>query len=304
MQKATFIIHGKLKSKKKLQNEISEVFSNCLTFNFLFTDINDGALKVTKDAITDGSEIIIICGGDGSINEMVNGYFTSSFDSNIVFGVLPYGTGNDFAKSLKVTTDLHKLKSNILNKSILEVDVFNMNFFNLKKKNDNRFFINISDIGIGGHVAENIATNKSFLSPNLKYFKAILASFFKYKKKKVSLTTDKFDWKGIAMSICMANGRYFGSGLCIAPDAKLNDENLQITLLGNVSIIDYLLNLGTVKKGNKIKHSEVFYKNAKNCKIESLEDTECPIDMDGEFIGFTPIEVNLHDKKMKFLCEN
>lgn len=105
------------------------------------------------------------------------------------------------------------------------------------------------------------------------------------------------------MSLCMANGKFFGSGMCIAPTASLNDKLLELIIIGDVSIIDYLKNLSRVKKGLKIEHKEVFYETVKSCKIKSLEKTECPIDMDGEFIGFTPIEVKLHSKSIFFFSD-
>ncbi len=300
MQKATFIIHGKLRFQKKLKNKITKVFSDILDITFKETEQEFGAKKLTAQAIKKGAKIIIICGGDGSINEMVNGYFETKKDNNIFFGIIPKGTGNDFAKSLKISKKLEDLKQLIIQKKTIAVDVYNMDFTNLKQQKENRYFINISDIGIGGSVSEIIANSSKLLGSNLSYFKAIVTSFAKFKKQKVKLTSKIFNWEGAVMSLCMANGKYFGSGMCIAPEAELSNQKLQLTILGDISLLDYIKNLGNLKKGLKIKHPEVFYTQVESCKIESLEAKECPIDMDGEFIGFTPLQVDLAERKILF----
>lgn len=301
MQKITFIIHGKLKIDK-LKKNISKVFKD-FDLSFAITSKENGAIEATKQAIKKNADIIIICGGDGSINEVVNGYLKTETEKEIKFGILPMGTGNDFVKTLKVSNDLEKLKQSILQNQVAEVNIFKMKFTNLQNELESRFFINVSDIGIGGYVAETISKSSNFLGSNLTYFKAIVTSFLKYKKQKISLTSSTLNWQGSILSLCMANGKYFGSGLCIAPNANINDKKLQITILGDVSLLDYLKNIGNLKKSKFITHPEVQYTYVENCKISSLEKQECPIDMDGEFIGYTPIAVDLHKKRMKFLCK-
>ena len=301
MQKATFIIHSKLVNKKHLQRKIKSTFEKDLDLTFSYTEEKTGAKNITIKEIKNKPDFIIICGGDGSINEMVNAFCQTNTTENILFGILPLGTGNDFVKSLNIKKGINNLKELILKKNYTEVDIYNMNFVNLKNENENRFFINISDIGIGGYVAQTISKSNKCLGSNITYFIAIIKSFLKYRKQKIKIESKSFNWQGNILSLCMANGKYFGSGLCIAPDAKVNDEKLQLTILGNVSIFDYIKNIGNLKRAKKIDHPEVQYISVENCKITSLDTDECPIDMDGEFIGFTPIEVHLHSKKIKIL---
>lgn len=297
--KATFIIHGNKGNVKKLQNEILSVLSDIVDIEIKFTP-KEGAKEIAKLAANQERDIIVICGGDGSINEVVNGYLESETSKDILFGILPFGTGNDFVKTLKTANTVAELKQLIIKKSFTLVDVFNMNFSNKNQKRTNRFYVNIADIGIGGFVAEEVEKSSKILGANLTFIMAIVKSFLTYKKQKIKFTSKEFNWEGPVMSLCMANGQYFGSGMGIAPNATLIDGKIQLTILGDVSIWDYIRNLSNVKKSLHIKHPEVFYQEATACKIEALEN-ECPIDMDGEFIGYTPIEVNLADKKVRFL---
>jgi len=298
-QNIFFILHGKLRSVERLKEKIRVEFSELFEVNFKTTSKQFGAIQPTLDAVNENADIIIIAGGDGSVNEMVNGYFSSSGVNTINFGVLPLGTGNDFVKSLNLNGSLQELKNLITEKSVKAVDIFKMNFIDKSGAKASRFFNNISDIGIGGVVAKNVATNSKILGANFTYLKAIVYSFFKYKKQTISFISNKFNWSGEVLSLCMANGKYFGSGMCVAPEAKLDDQNLQIIIIGDVSLFDYFKNLSKIKNGIKIEHKEVIYSSVKSCKINANR-TKCPIDMDGEFIGYAPIEVNLHSAKMNF----
>lgn len=297
--KATFIIHGNKKNIQKLQNDILSILSDVVDIEIKFTT-KEGAKEIAKLASQQERDIIIVCGGDGSINEAINGYLASETKKNILFGVLPIGTGNDFVKTLKTAVTIPELKQLISNNSFTEVDVFNMAFTNKENQRANRFYINIADVGIGGFVSQEIESSSKVFGSNFTYVLAIAKSFITYKKQNIKFTSKEFNWQGPVMSLCMANGQFFGSGLGIAPNASLTDGKLQLTILGDVSIWDYVKNLNNVKKSLHLDHPEVLYKVATGCKIEALEK-ECPIDMDGEFIGYTPIEVKLHDRKIRFL---
>jgi len=301
--KITFILHGKLKSASALKAKISSLFAKGYDLHFKTTDKETGAKNSTIEATKESNDIIIICGGDGSINEMVNGYISSFQTNSVKFGILPLGTGNDFAKSLGVKNNLKELKELIEKDQVIDVSVFKMDYLNKSKQASSRYFVNVADIGIGGFVAENVGNSSKLLGANFTYIKAIVSSFIKYKKQPVALTSDSFNWSGPVLSLCMCNGKYFGSGMCIAPDAQIDDDQLQLTILGNVSLMDYLKNMSNIKKGHKIKHKEVTYTSVHNCKIES-KGIPCPIDMDGEFIGYTPIEVNLAKMTMKIYGVN
>ncbi|WP_417431913.1 diacylglycerol/lipid kinase family protein [Halpernia sp.] len=297
--KITFIIHAKLRGISSLKSEIEATFSNGYEIKFKSTNKTFGAKDSAIEAIEENAEIIVICGGDGSINETVNGFLETENSHAINFGVLPLGTGNDFSRSLSVKNNLQELKSLIEQRKTIDVSVFKMNFIDKKQNENSRYFVNISDIGLGGFVVKKVSHSSKILGGNITYFLAIIFSFLQYKKQAVQLKSDTFNWEGNMMSLCMANGKYFGSGMCIAPDANICDDRLQLTILGNVSLWDYIKNLNKIRKGQKIKHKEIFYTSVNNCKITSKENP-CPIDMDGEFIGFTPLEVNLAERKISF----
>ena len=302
MKKITFIVNGKIRKMKVLRESIIHCFRSEFQVEVRKSTLENSFQKLTTNAINKGVDYLILVGGDGSVNEGVNGYFdaNSELREKVIFGVYPAGSGNDFSKSLGVGNDLEQLFLLVKNDSFKKIDVGLMHFNNVDNTPGKRYFINIADIGIGGYVANKISDSKKRLGGDFTYTKALIQSFFKYKKQKVQLTSQDYNWTGKMMSICMANGKYFGSGMCIAPDAKLSDGKMQLVIIGEVSLYDYLKNIPKIKKGRKITHKAVEYAFAEKCEIVATENP-CPIDMDGEYIGTTPLKTEIVSNQLRML---
>ena len=363
MKKITFILHGKLRKKDLLKNKINQRLSGQFELQYFQTAAPGDGIHLAKLAVEGQTDYLISVGGDGMLNEVVNGYMNCTATSmlhpqgvtnparvsNPIIGLLPFGTGNDFSKTIGMRKDIEQLARLIENDQIQPVDIGEVQYRSHEGETKTRYFINITDLGIGGEVVKMVNQSSKFLGPNLTYKKAIIQSFFTYKHKKIRLTAesslpappgiqgqasgrdsagtataesslpapsdtqgqvggrdsagkDSFQWEGPILSLCMANGRYFGSGICIAPQADVSDGMIQLVIMGNLSLIDYLKNMPKIKKGEILEHPEVHYEQVHTCRIVTLEG-ECPVDMDGEFIGYAPIELRVHKHVLKFLRE-
>jgi YegS/Rv2252/BmrU family lipid kinase len=287
---------------KVLRESIVHCFRSEFQVEIRKSTLENSFQELTTNAINKGVDYLILVGGDGSINEGVNGYFdaNSELREKVILGVYPAGSGNDFSKSLGVGNDLEQLLLLVKNDSFKKIDVGLMHFNNVDNTPGKRYFINIADIGIGGYVANKISDSKKRLGADFTYTKALIQSFFKYKKQKVQLTSKDYNWTGKMLSICMANGKYFGSGMCIAPDASLTDGKMQLVIIGEVSLYDYLKNIPKIKKGYKVIHKEIEYSFAEKCEITAI-DNPCPIDMDGEYVGTTPLKTEVISNQLKML---
>ncbi len=287
---------------KVLRESIIHKFRKEFQLEIRKSTLQNSFQELTANAINKGVDYLILVGGDGSVNEGVNGYFDadSELSEKVMLGVYPAGSGNDFSKSLGVGNDLEQLLLLVKNDSFKKIDVGLMHFNNVDNTPGKRYFINIADIGIGGYVANKISDSKKRLGGDFTYTKALIQSFFKYKKQEVQLTSQDYNWTGKMMSICMANGKYFGSGMCIAPDAKLSDGKMQLVIIGEVSLYDYLKNIPKIKKGHRVIHKEVAYAFAEKCEIVAV-DNPCPIDMDGEYVGTTPLKAEILPSQIRML---
>ena len=282
-----FIVHGKVKGKSGLLTKITEHFQQLGILTFYITEVDKSGIMCTLEALRNGATTIVAVGGDGTVNEVANAILAYPEASGLNMGILPYGKGNDFCRTMGINRDLARLRENILYSKFRKIDVGELEFTGNGNKASKRFFVNIADIGLGGFATQMLRTGSSFWGSNLTYFFVILGSFLNYKPVNVKFFSPQFELESPVMSICMANGKFFASGLGIAPEAKIDDGLLDWVFLCKISVWDYIKKLPKLKTSKKINHPQVFYHQGTECKISGKYPI--PIDMDGEFVGFTPL---------------
>ncbi len=298
MRKTCFVFHGKFKGSREVQR-ITETFSSGYEVSFLFTEHAGHAIDLARQAALQGNNYIIAAGGDGTNNEVANGIMLSGV-TGVKMGLLPYGTGNDFAKTLGLTNNHTILKELIEKESFRQIDLGEVAFKDEQGKDAMRYFINIADVGLGGHIARKIAGSTKWLGAFVTFQKAIVTTFLTYKHQQLKATADSFTYQGRVLSYIIANGKYFGAGLGIAPGADPGDGEFEVVLGAEISLWDYLMNLGKVRKCEKIIHPQMSYHRVRHVQIDAPEPM--PIDMDGEFIGYTPMNVSVVPGALSFIC--
>lgn len=276
------------------------------TLNLSITEHSGHAVLLAEEAVKVGAEIIISVGGDGTLNEVVNGIMkgckaTDVRSSNIKVGVLPVGSGNDFVKNFASQYDLDTLKKQIEGDCTQLIDIGVAEFQSSNNELIIRYFVNIADIGIGGVIAEKLSRYKRWLGGNVTYQRAILSTFLSYRPQPLSVSTDTQHLSTPMMSLVVANGKYFGSGLGIAPEADVSSGTLEVVMLQNITLLDYLRQLPKVRRCEKIHHPEISYARSKRVVVTSLNATPLPIDMDGEYVGMTPVTFLILPQSLSFI---
>ena len=297
MKSIIFIINGAKKRNKKLK-AILNFFSSSSSFSKVETKITQyrgHAEKIARES-SHKFDYLIAVGGDGTLNEVINGI---DLKSNIIVGLLPYGTGNDFARGQRLRFDGHFLFELIKNDSYKNIDIGLVRGY-FEESYLSRRFINIADIGLGGFVTQKMMKNRNFLiSSNLKYALAIFQGMVQYSKTELVIEGD-YNYQGKVLTLAICNGPYFGNGLCIAPKANVRNRVLNITCIGNVSLIDYFNNLRKIKKGMLLEHIKINYTSIQKISVNHTQKAS-PVEVDGEFIGYTPISIEILNDKLKFL---
>ena len=304
MKKIAFIVQGKIKNRQHIISEIESTFSGNYKIIFYTSEFSGHAIKLSERAAQEGFNYIICLGGDGSLNEVVNGVMIAKNQNkelDIKVGILPFGTGNDFIKTIQSPHTFSGIKKLIDDDSFKEIDLGVVNFKDHSGIDSNRYFINITDIGIGGVVVQKLCNYSSFMGANIKYLMAIFNTLLTYRNQPVKAIADEFAFEGKVKNFVIANGKYFGSGIGIAPDAEVDSGKFEIVILAEASLIDYLKFSITFKKCKKIDHPQIIYKSAKEITVDSLSIPQ-PIDMDGEFIGYSPMKIKILPKTLSFIC--
>jgi diacylglycerol kinase (ATP) len=295
MFKLGFILNGRNGRKKHFYNDLKHIRQSLknIEFNVIETNQTGHASSIASEFITEGYTHLIAVGGDGTLNEVVNGIM-KNYKEEIILGVLPYGTANDFVKSIDLPLNLVDLFEAISKENYRKIDLGLIDCSEGK-----RYFINIADIGIGAEVVKRVNKSKKLLGSYFTFFKAIIETFLVYKNKGITCKTADWEYTGKINSLVIANGKYFGSGLCIAPDAKLDNGQFSIVISGDITLKDYLKNVSKIKKGNLVNHPFVEYKSATNLELTAPQP--CGIEADGEFVGYSPATIQVIPKKLNLL---
>ncbi len=268
---------------------------------FCFTEHRKHAITLAQQATENGCDYLIAVGGDGTLHEVINGVVQSNTPAAAypTVGLLPYGSANDFARTAGISSSIETLLELVQSNTSQTIALGKIV---LHPSQETRYFINIAGVGLGPEVVQKLERSSSVLGPKFNYFWHIIKGFLTYTKKEVSCKTDTWLWKGKLLQMAVANGRYFGNAICIAPDASLTDGTFQVAIFGDLSIWDYLKNLNKLKKGVKINHPQVSYHNASEVLLESKDS--CGIEADGEYVGLAPAGISILPNAIRFLLPN
>ena len=261
-----------------------------------YTQYPKHAIELSEQA--GAYDILVAVGGDGTLNEVVNGVM--NLETRPAVGQLPYGSANDFARERKLTNKLDAFLKMVDSGRARRVDVGQIKF---PEESRLFHFINIADVGFGADVVNRLSKNDgwySWFNSNIKFSIAIICAFFSYSHQYVTVKADNNSWEGKILSVIAANSRSFGSGLIIAPEAKITSGKFQLVILGDISLTDYFINLKRIKRGEKIKHSEVFYSEASVVKITGGSNLK--VEADGELAGQLPAEIRCLPEALNFYC--
>jgi diacylglycerol kinase (ATP) len=240
-------------------------------------------------------DVVIAVGGDGTCNEVINGIMLSKTDE-VQFGVIPNGTGNDFTRNLPKFSPIDFV-TNVINGSGKKIDVGQIVFADTR-----RYFLNVADIGFGAKVVETMERQrKKGLGGKTSYSLAILRTFFTYKKPKMVVKGDGINFSGKALMMVFSNGSTFGHGLQVFPGAELDSGVLGLTMIGDVSLYEYVKNLKNLRKGKRIKHKEVHYHEFKTLDIQVGANVF--VEVDGEIAGKSSIRIEVVPKTLFLISE-
>jgi diacylglycerol kinase (ATP) len=293
MEKIGFILHGKIRGKKSVKESLIVKFSTNYDIHFYETVHPRHAEQLTFQALADGCDFLISVGGDGTLNEMVNGYLKSGGQEKFstILGVLPFGTGNDFARGIGVERSINQLSDLIAKRGSALLDAGSMQFELADGSVNTRYFDNIADLGIGADVVvrvNGVHLRKKILGGTLTFFISVLLTFLTYRHKKIKVEWEGFSWEGSVLSLVVANGRYFGSGLGIAPEARQDDGLFEVVIFADLSIMDYLRNYARVRRSQRVIHPQAFYYQTNRLSVVPLGPATT-VEADGEIAGQAPI---------------
>jgi YegS/Rv2252/BmrU family lipid kinase len=265
---------------------------------FAFTSGQLDATTKTREALIEGVDLIIAVGGDGTVNEVVNGFFAPPVPGGpdvplrpqAALALLVSGTGGDFRKTFDIGTDLQEQVRRIAEGQTRAIDVGRIDYVAWDGAPGARYFINIASFGLSGLVVG--AVNKAWLTKRISgrfaFLWASLTTLMRYKMPRVRLTVD--DRESIECGcniIAVCNGRYFGGGMHVAPMARPDDGVFEVVAMHDMTRLDQIKDPNAIYRGEHIKSPKVFVISGRKAVAEPL-DREVLLDVDGEGPGRLP----------------
>jgi YegS/Rv2252/BmrU family lipid kinase len=259
-------------------------------FRYEFTEKPLQAIEITREAIKAGHELIIGVGGDGTMNEIANGFFEERkiINPETSLGIVPSGTGCDFTKSLRIPSGLKEALRVITEGPSASIDVGRVTFPGNGGELEERFFLNVADFGIGGEVVRQVNRRRMERKAS-SYVRCLISTMRQYKSRLVKVRVDDRDLaEGEYLIGAVANGRIFGKGMKFAPQAKLDDGLFDLVLVKSMRFREFCRHGWKIFFGKHLSHPKISLVRAKRVEAWPLEKPEVLIELDGEQLGTLP----------------
>jgi len=272
--------------------EISDTIGRAFPYDEVFTEGPGDATRLTRDALRAGMERVVALGGDGTINEVVNGFFDEHarpIAPDASFAVIPFGTGGDFRRTLQLPTQLAEAAAVIAGNHRRKLDVGRLDLTAPNGDRVTRMFANIASFGVSG-VVDRLVNESGKKLGRLSFVVASARATWSYKNQRVQLVfdgTDRID--ATINTVAVANGRYFGGAMMIAPHAEVDDGKFDVIALGDFGFRDLLISGPRLFKGTHLAMDKVTERRARVVEAEPIDPgAVVELDVDGENLGRLP----------------
>ncbi len=271
-------------------------------FTSYLTAKPEDAARIARMKLIEGAELIVCVGGDGTLNEVINGFMDESgpIRDDTLLGFVPSGTGCDFIKTVPIPAGIEQSLDTIKEGYVKVIDVGRLRHRNDHGHPVTRYFHNIVSFGLGGEVDERINKSSKVFGPFISFIWATLVSIFLYGKKNIRIEIDNsYSRNVIAWNIAVANGQYHGGGMCVAPDAAIDDGLFHITVIGNLTLAEVFRHLPKLYNGRIKDIKDVSILTGKT--ISAFSEERVLVDCDGEQPCCLPIVADIMPAALRMI---
>mgnify|MGYP002639857592 CR=1 FL=1 len=272
------------------------------TFDHHFTSHSGEGADLTREALAKGYEMIVSVGGDGTHNEVTNGFFDGlrPIAPEAVLAVVTSGTGGDLRRTLGLEKGPFAALDTLPGRATRPFDVGQFTYLAHSGETRMGYFINILSFGIGGLVDEKVNKSSKILGGKASFFVATLRALAAFRQQKIALQLDDGPVEELAIhNVAISNGRSFGGGMFVAPDAEPDDGLFDVVSFVDMSTTQFAGLGSSIYKGRHLANPKVRFARAST--VVATSDDKVLLDVDGEQPGTLPLSVkNLrHHIKVK-----
>jgi diacylglycerol kinase (ATP) len=244
--------------------------------------------ELARRAAEDGATLLVAVGGDGTVNEVVNGI---AGRAGVDLAIVPRGTGRDFARTYGIPHRLDDALRTARDGRTREIDLGRARFRSWQGEMVETYFANIASAGMSGAIAKRANETTKALGGKASYFWATFAVFARWRTSEITVAVDGESRRSWMHDVVVANGRYFGGGMMICPQAEPDDGAFDVLLIGNLTKRDLILTLPKTYRGKHLPHPKAELLRGSIVEIDAPEPL--PVELDGEQPGTTPARFDL-----------
>ena len=256
-----------------------------ISYDYQYTEGIGHGIELACQAASDGYRRLVAVGGDGTVNEVVNGILAAGGNSPASLGVVNTGTGSDFVRMLGLPRHYSDGCRCLLSEKRRTIDVGVVQCHKDGRLVE-RAFVNAAGLGFDAEVAKDKQERPPRFRGTIPYVLGILRTLTGYHNKQVTIEVDGRKEERRVLSVVAANGRFFGGGMKVAPYAELEDNLLDVLTVGDFGKTELLLTFPRIYRGTHISHPKVSMEKATNISVSSQE--LFLVHADGEVIGEGP----------------
>ncbi len=294
MERKLFVINnpasGNRARNQRVLREVAEYFAaKQVPFDLVLTQPHKNAQVTVSERLDASYSDVVIVGGDGTINEVVNG-----LQRDVPISIIPAGTGNDFVKMLALGSTLHEQLETALSGQLKQIDLGECN---------GRKFVNGVGIGFDGQIVEDMKRKRvPLLTGHTKYYYHVLQILASYRERMFDFQLDGASHTEPLILMTIGNGTTFGGGFKLMPNARIDDGLLEVCTIAPINAVRRFLNIGKLSNGSHGALPEVQFYQAKSVRVES--NPLLFAHLDGEAIGQPPFEITILERALGVRVKN
>lgn len=289
----------------------SELATHFGSFTPKFTKQAGEGIELAANAARQGTKLIIACGGDGTISEVANGIL--SVGNDVELGILPSGTGGDFRRTIGIPVRPAAAARILRDGETRMIDVGKVTFANDNGEHESRYFLGVASFGMSAAVIARVkeggpdwlpTKGPKWLTGRVSFGVAMLQTALKTSATRVVVQLDDDPARHLTVAnLCVANARYFGGGMKIAPNAKLDDGKFDVISIGDLGAARILANAPRLYLGAHLGLDEVGHALATKLVARALDKSQrIEIEVDGEIPGNLPATLQILPRALRVRC--
>jgi len=257
-------------------------------FDVRFTESKGDGRRIAREETAAGRGLIVAMGGDGTVSEVADGILAAGGKSEL--GIIPRGTGGDFRRTLDLAKDLAKAARHVREAPARAIDAGRVSFVADDGSQASRHFVNVVSFGFSSDVARRANESSKRLGGRVAFLSATVRSLVSYDNVDVIVSLD--DQPERRMSVLLAavgNGRFFGGGMKICPEALLDDGFFHLVTVGNLGRTGVMANIHRIYSGHHLTMKEVQGTRVRRMRVAPADrEAKIPLEVDGETPGHLP----------------